>query len=541
MAEPYYRSQAIKDIAAKRATYPSDEAFEKAWFEHKKSRKSGWQRFWDNPVKAIAGLPGWKKVGDWFSNAGLQAAMADNPAVMQASGYVPTHDGKVIYAPSEASDQLAKNLAIVGAGGLAMAAAPHLLAGLSNPVAQTTLGKGAESMLYGALVDEASKQVTGKSFGENISNEVLKVLPESWTKNPYVQGASTVLGEMANPGYYRLFKIARPVVSGATQKGMSSLSPTWNAGKKVGPNYEHYQKRIQEWFNKPGKSVVQKNGMLSNGPSIRKTVGKVLSTNAGLGTFHEGVEALYDLEFMRPYREAAKYRDYVNYADALAAEEENRQIEAEYPLLLEKLNEQTEIANKLDSISKQNDLNNKQLLYAREHDLDSLPMLKERLKLYIEQEPLQSELGPNLRPRIDSLVKRYNDNLMRSYNGRQLKYTSEAIGFTPFIGELLQAQRGDAKPADKFISWFGDSWNFLDMTGKLLRGVKPWKVFAAEGIANSMGPALLKKSGELEHKLNSYSPIQLPEGTISIPTSLGTQTVANSGIERGLDVISKAF
>lgn len=30
MPEPYYKTQAIKDIAAKRATYPSDEAFKKA-------------------------------------------------------------------------------------------------------------------------------------------------------------------------------------------------------------------------------------------------------------------------------------------------------------------------------------------------------------------------------------------------------------------------------------------------------------------------------------------------------------------------------
>lgn len=42
--EPYYRSQAIKDIAAQRARYSSDEEFKKARAEIK-SRKSGWQRF----------------------------------------------------------------------------------------------------------------------------------------------------------------------------------------------------------------------------------------------------------------------------------------------------------------------------------------------------------------------------------------------------------------------------------------------------------------------------------------------------------------
>lgn len=56
---------------------------------------------------------------------GLNWAMASDPAVMQASGYVPTSDGDVIYAPSEASDQLAKNLAIIGAGGVAAVTAPY--------------------------------------------------------------------------------------------------------------------------------------------------------------------------------------------------------------------------------------------------------------------------------------------------------------------------------------------------------------------------------------------------------------------------------
>lgn len=154
-------------------------------------------RAWD----AIAGLPGWKDVGELFSNAGLHMAMGENPAVMTAMGYVPTHDGKIVYAPSEASNQLARNLAIIGTGGLAMMAAPAVPAFLSNPAVQTAIGKGAESMLYGTLVDEVSKQVTGKTIGENVYNEVSKVLPQKWAENPYVKDIITIGGEMLNPGF----------------------------------------------------------------------------------------------------------------------------------------------------------------------------------------------------------------------------------------------------------------------------------------------------------------------------------------------------
>ena len=45
---------------------------------------------------------------------GLNWTMASDPAVMQASGYVPTKEG-VKYEPSEGSEQLAENLAIISA------------------------------------------------------------------------------------------------------------------------------------------------------------------------------------------------------------------------------------------------------------------------------------------------------------------------------------------------------------------------------------------------------------------------------------------
>ena len=41
--------------------------------------------------------------------------MAENPAVMQASGYTYDKDNNIVYAPSEGSEQLAKNLAVIGA------------------------------------------------------------------------------------------------------------------------------------------------------------------------------------------------------------------------------------------------------------------------------------------------------------------------------------------------------------------------------------------------------------------------------------------
>lgn len=67
----------------------------------------------------------WNKFVNWFGQTGLKASMTDAPAVMQASGYTHDGNGNVIYAPSEASDQLAKNLAVIGAAGLAAPTAPY--------------------------------------------------------------------------------------------------------------------------------------------------------------------------------------------------------------------------------------------------------------------------------------------------------------------------------------------------------------------------------------------------------------------------------
>lgn len=67
----------------------------------------------------------WNKFKDWFGQAGLKAAMADTPAVMQASGYTHDNNRNIVYDPSEASDQLAKNLAVIGAAGFAAPTAPY--------------------------------------------------------------------------------------------------------------------------------------------------------------------------------------------------------------------------------------------------------------------------------------------------------------------------------------------------------------------------------------------------------------------------------
>ena len=55
----------------------------------------------------------WDKVKNWFTNATIGAAMAEDPSVMTASGWKQNSNGDWIQSPDEGSKQLADNLAVI--------------------------------------------------------------------------------------------------------------------------------------------------------------------------------------------------------------------------------------------------------------------------------------------------------------------------------------------------------------------------------------------------------------------------------------------
>ena len=55
----------------------------------------------------------WDKIKNWFTNATIGAAMAENPSVMTASGWKQNSNGDWIQSPDEGSRQLADDLAVI--------------------------------------------------------------------------------------------------------------------------------------------------------------------------------------------------------------------------------------------------------------------------------------------------------------------------------------------------------------------------------------------------------------------------------------------
>ncbi|MBR5030145.1 MAG: hypothetical protein IKX63_03470 [Muribaculaceae bacterium] len=75
-------------------------------------------------------------------------------------------------------------------------------------VGGTLIGETAGSMAMGELLNEGSKALTGRDWGENLRWGLegtadmlgLHYDPESW--NPYAQGVYNFFTDMTNPGYY---------------------------------------------------------------------------------------------------------------------------------------------------------------------------------------------------------------------------------------------------------------------------------------------------------------------------------------------------
>ena len=126
---------------------------------------------------------------NWLSQAGLKAAMAENPAVMQASGYTYDKDNNVVYAPSEGSERLAKNLAVLG-----------------NTVS-TGLGAGLGIVTSG-VVPTLVSTATGAA-GSYAGGKVGEVLDEKFDTK-WMSPTFSVLGGLY--GGYKGYQLSKPLV-----------------------------------------------------------------------------------------------------------------------------------------------------------------------------------------------------------------------------------------------------------------------------------------------------------------------------------------
>ena len=115
--------------------------------------------------------------------------MAENPAVMQASGYTYDKDNNVVYAPSEGSERLAKNLAVLG-----------------NTVS-TGLGAGLGIVTSG-VVPTLVSTATGAA-GSYAGGKVGEVLDEKFDTK-WMSPTFSVLGGLY--GGYKGYQLSKPLV-----------------------------------------------------------------------------------------------------------------------------------------------------------------------------------------------------------------------------------------------------------------------------------------------------------------------------------------
>lgn len=178
-------------------------------------RKTTVQYNSDGSMTNVSALPQKESSGDWFTNATLSAAMADNPAVATAVGYEKdpttgkvTQDANWLDSKKRPDlDRLQKSIGTMGAlvtgANAAAAVAPTALgAGINSVGEYLTTPKVMTNLLSGAAggeaVNMASNKLTGKTVGQNISDQTNGVVPE-W------------LGEFANPGYLMSGVIEKPL------------------------------------------------------------------------------------------------------------------------------------------------------------------------------------------------------------------------------------------------------------------------------------------------------------------------------------------
>ena len=152
---------------------------------------------------------------------GLDAAYttyAFNPTQYNQSGYLGG-----VEATGKA-DRAVGTAMLAGALGATM---PSIAPGTAGG---NLIGETAGGMAMGELVNEGSKTLTGRNWGENLRYGLegtadmlgLHYDPESW--NPYAQGAYNLFTDMTNPGYWNGSKWLR----GATNSVYGEAGKTLN-------------------------------------------------------------------------------------------------------------------------------------------------------------------------------------------------------------------------------------------------------------------------------------------------------------------------
>ena len=128
-----------------------------------------------------------RKAGNLFTRATLNAAMADSPAIMQASGWNYDKDGNLYQDPeSESAKKLSKSLAVLGTGALGLTGA-----GLLSSAGLTVSGVG-EALTRGAGYLQPSKYLEAiYHYFRPAARGLLKAAP-------YYSGASTLAGALSD-------------------------------------------------------------------------------------------------------------------------------------------------------------------------------------------------------------------------------------------------------------------------------------------------------------------------------------------------------
>lgn len=195
--------------------------------------------YWTQPngVKVRAKLNNtkesvWDRIKKGFVNATMTAAMAENPAVMTASGYYKDDKGWHQNPETKGAKQLSKTLAITGAAGLAAYTFPLWAPGTA---AGTAIGNAAGSMAIGSGLEMAERKIAGQSAGDYISRKLKSI------------GIPSVVSDMARPEYF-----INP--TGAVARNV------WNIGKNVVQNinsrFTPYGFRIGNYAYKPDMNVL---------------------------------------------------------------------------------------------------------------------------------------------------------------------------------------------------------------------------------------------------------------------------------------------
>lgn len=98
------------------------------------------------------------------------------------------------------------------------------------------------SMVGGEAVNKGSEALTGKTFGENLYDDVVsKVLPESAKNNTTVQTLGPIISEFLNPGYtfggYAGVKTANRLIDSSLNKGIRAAKAPQSTTK---PEYSNW-------------------------------------------------------------------------------------------------------------------------------------------------------------------------------------------------------------------------------------------------------------------------------------------------------------